>query len=88
MDELDKLKESIIDRYKMTLSLNGNDLCKEIDTVLPDDLDLMRSKAICYCNFYTNKNGVDAKLYQKCRKYLEHVHYYEKKLNNGLKIEY
>ena len=51
MDELDKLKEIIIERYEMTLSLNGNDLCKEIDSVLPDDLDLMRSKAICYCNF-------------------------------------
>lgn len=51
MDELDKLKESIIDRYEMALSLNGDELCKEIDCVLPDDLDLMRSKAICYCFF-------------------------------------
>ena len=62
MDELDKLKVSIIDRYEMALDLIGDEICKEIDSVLSDDLDLMKSKAICYCIFYTNKkNGVDTK---------------------------
>ena len=77
MGELDKLKESIIDRYEMTL-LNGDEICKEIDSVLSDDLDLMRMKAHCYCVFYTNKkNGVDTKLYEKCKNYLNHDRYYE-----------
>ena len=77
MDELDKIKESIIDRYEMALALNGDEICKEIDSVLSDDLDLMRMKAHCYCLFYTNKNGVDTKLYEKCKKYLNHYRYYE-----------
>ena len=55
MDELDKLKESIIDRYEMALSLNGDEICKEIDSILPDDLDLMRNKAYWCCVFYTGK---------------------------------
>ena len=75
MDELDKLKESMIDRYEMALALIGD----EIDSKLPDDLILMKMKAHCYCVFYTNrKNGVDSKLYEKCRKYLDHERYYEK----------
>ena len=52
MDELDKLKENIIGRYNMALALNGDEICKEIDSILPDDLDLMRMKAHCYCLFY------------------------------------
>ena len=77
MDELDKLKESIIDRYEMALALNGDEICKEIDSILSDDLDLMRVKAHCYCLFYTNKNRIDTKLYEKCKKYLNHYRYYE-----------
>ena len=76
MYELDKLKESIIDRYEMALSLNGDEICKEIDSLFSDDLDLMRMKANYYCLFYINKNG-DTKLYEKCKNYLNHHRYYE-----------
>ena len=83
MDELDKLKESIIDRYEMALSLNGDEICKEIDSILPDDLDLMRVKAYWCCVLYTvKKNNFDTKLYEKCKKYLDHYHYYENLKNN------
>ena len=79
MDELDQLKKDTFDRYELALALNGDEICKEIDSVLSDDLDLIRIKAHCYCVFYTNrKNGVDSKLYEKCRKYLDHERYYEK----------
>ena len=80
MDELDKFKKDTFDRYELALALNGDEICKEIDSVLSDDLDLIRIKAHCYCVFYANrKNGVDSKLYEKCRKYLDHERYYEKK---------
>ena len=61
----------------MALALNGDEICKEIDSILSDDLDLMRMKAHCYCLFYTNKNGVDTKLYEKCTNYLNHDRHYE-----------
>ena len=76
MDELDKLKESIIDRYEMTLALIGDEICKEIDSKLPDDLELMRKKAICYCEFLKNKKH-DNELKEKCKKYLNYVNYYQ-----------
>lgn len=79
MEELDKLKKDISHRYEIALALNGYEICKKIDSVLSDDSDLMRIKANFYCVFYTNrKNGVDTKLYEKCRKYLDHDCYYEK----------
>ena len=82
MEELDKMKKDIIDRYEMALALNGDEICKEIDSILSDDLDFMRIKAHCYCVFYTNKHGVDSKLYEKCRKYLDHDHYFKEMKNN------
>ena len=77
MDELDKLKESIIGRYEMALALNGDEICKEIDSIFSDDLDLMRMKAHCYCFFYTRINRCDTKLYEKCKKYLNHYRYFK-----------
>ena len=61
----------------MALSLNGDELCKEIDSVIPDDLDLMRRKAICYCLFLIyDKNIGNKELKEKCEKYLEHHKFY------------
>ena len=77
MDELDKLKESIIDRYEMALALNGDEICKEIDSILSDDIELMKFKAHCYCVFYTNRNCDNEKLYEKCKKYLDHYRYFK-----------
>ena len=61
----------------MALALNGDEICKEIDSILSDDLDLMKMKAHCYCVFYTNKNRIDTELYEKCRKYLDHDRYFK-----------
>ena len=52
MEELDKFKKSMIGRYEMALALIGDEICKEIDSEVPDDLELMRKKAICYCDFF------------------------------------
>ena len=72
MNELDKLKESMIDRYEMALALIGDEICEEIDSKLPDDLELMRKKAICYCDFLKCKKDIkDEKLKEKCLKYLK-----------------
>ena len=58
MEELDKLKKDICDRYEMALALIGDEIFKEIDSKLPDDLELLRKKAICYCVFFTNSKMV------------------------------
>ena len=83
MEGLDKMKKDIIDTYEMALALNGDEICKEIDSVLPDDLDLMKVKAYWYCVIYTDKEkNVDSKLYKKFKKYLKHYEFCNKMKNN------
>ena len=79
MEELNKLKKDMIVRYEMALALIGDEICKEIDSKLPDDLYLMRKKAICYCECFKSKKDInDEQLKEKCLKYLAHVICYKK----------
>ena len=74
MEELDKLKKDISDRYEMALALNGDEICKDIDSVLSNDLDLMRMKAHCYCLFYLKTRTNDVTLPQRCSSSLLWLH--------------
>ena len=78
MEELDKLKESTIIKYEMALALIGDEICEEIDSKLPDDLELMRKKAICYCDFLKNIKHDDDELKEKCKKYLNYLIYHQR----------
>ena len=81
MDELDKMKK----KYEMNLALNGDEISKEIESMLPDDIELMKEKARCYFFFkYISKNRDDLELYEKCKKYLDHFRYYENILRNSM----
>ena len=79
MDDLDKIKKRFIDGYESTLSIEGDEICKEVYSLISDDFDLMREKARAYCYLCTviKKGVVDTKLHDKCKKYLKHLRYYE-----------
>ena len=79
MENFDKLKKQLIDGYEPTLVIEGDEICKEIDSLLSDDFDLMREKARTYCYFCTEikKGVVDTKLHDKCEKYLKNLRYHE-----------
>ena len=81
MEELDKMKKDIIDRYEMALALNGDEICKEIDSILSDDLELMMVKASCYCVFYIDRIDANKELKKKCQDYLDNLRYYERIAN-------
>ena len=36
----------------MALAIEREEICKEIDSILSDDFNLMIKKAICYCEFF------------------------------------
>ena len=72
MEEFDKIKESMIERYKMLLALKEDEICKEIDSEFSDDIDLMLNKAVCYCEFLKFKKNVNLELKEKCCKYLDY----------------
>ena len=78
MDDLDKIKNRFIDGYETSLSIEGDEICKEIDSSLSDDFDLMREKGRLYYYLCTTvEKGVSKELKEKCEKYLKHLRYYE-----------
>ena len=78
MDDLDKIKSLFIDEYETTLSIEGDEICKEVDSLLSDDFDLMTTKARAYCFFCTTvEKGISKELKEKCEKYLNHLRFYE-----------
>ena len=79
MEHFDKFIDQLLDSYESTLAIEGKEICKEIDSILPDDFDLIREKARGYCNLCTGmeKDEFDTLLKEKCKKYLKHLRFYD-----------
>ena len=77
MDHFDKLKNQLVNSYESTVAIEGDEICKEVDSLISDNFALLREKAHTYCYICTEmKKDVDTKLYDKCEKYLKHLRYY------------
>ena len=72
MVDFKKFEEQLLSSYESTLAVEGREICKEVDSILGDDFDLIRYKANAYCLFYTDPKRVDIdeKIVEKCRKFL------------------
>ena len=68
-----KFENQLIDSYESTLSVEEYEICKEVDFILSDDIDLIRDKANVYCLLCTSlkKDKIDTKLFERCKKYLD-----------------
>ena len=64
MDHIDKFINQLVDSYESTLAVEGDEICKEVDSLISYDFDLMRMKARTYCYFYTEIKKV--MLIQNC----------------------
>lgn len=69
MEHFEKLKKEFIEKYESTLAIEGNEICKEIDSLFPDDIFLSIEKASAYCDHC--RCNVDTKLQDKCEKYIK-----------------
>ena len=78
MDHFEKFDKQLLSSYESTLALEGREICKEVDSILGDDFDLLRYKANAYCLFCTDPKRVDidAKLVERCKKYLDDMRNY------------
>ena len=47
-----KIENQLIISYKLTLAIEGEKICKEIDSILGDYEDLVVEKANTYCLFF------------------------------------
>ena len=73
MGDFELFESKLISSYESTLAVEGREICKEVDSILEDDIDLLREKALAYCLLCKDlkKDVLDVKLIERCRKYLD-----------------
>ena len=78
MDHFEKFENQLLSSYESTLAVEAEEICKEVDSLLSDDIDLIREKVNVYCLRCTSfkKDVIDTKLYERCKKYLDDMRNY------------
>ena len=70
MKNLKNLKKQLLSSYESTLAVEGREICKEVESLIKDDHELLTEKANAYCLFCTDpkRADIDEKIVEKCRK--------------------
>ena len=78
MESFEKYENQLLNSYESTLAIEGKKICKEIDSMLGDNDELLVEKANTYCLFLTHPErfGFDPKLVKRCKKYLDDMRNY------------
>ena len=86
MDHFEKFENQLISSYESTLAQEGEEICKEVDSLIQDDHELLIEKANAYCLLCTDPKRVDIdeKIVEKCRKYISDFSNF-KYIKNNLK---
>ena len=79
MDHFEKFENQLLSSYESTLAIEGEEICKEVDSILEDDHEFLVEKANAYCLFCTDPKRVDIdeKLFERCKKYLDDMRNYK-----------
>ena len=72
---MEQIEKQFITSYLSILAKEGKEICKEVDSIICDNDELMVEKANTYCQFISSfKVGcVDKKLVERCKNYIENV---------------
>ena len=72
---MEKFENQLLNSYESTLAIEGKKICKEIDSMLGENDELLIEKANVYCSLFTNLKilGLDTKLVDRCRKFLKDI---------------
>ena len=78
MDHFEKFENQLRSSYESTLAIEGEEICKEVDSILEDDDEFLVEKANAYCLFCTDSKrvNIDEKLFERCKKYLDDIRNY------------
>ena len=78
MDHFEKFENQLLSSYESTLAVEGEEICKEDDSLIQDDDELLIEKANAYCRFCTDPKrvNIDEKLFDKCKNYLNDLRNY------------
>ena len=72
MEHFEKFENQLLSSYESTLAVEGAEICKEVDSLIQDDHELLIEKANAYCNHCIGlkKDVIDTKLLERCKKYM------------------
>ena len=59
MDHFEKFENQLISSYESTLAVEGREICKEVESLISDDDELLIEKANAYCLFCTDPKRVN-----------------------------
>ena len=78
MDDFENFEKQLLSSYESTLAVEGEEICKEVDSILEDNYELLVEKANAYCLFCTDPKrvNIDEKLFERCKKYLDDIRNY------------
>ena len=78
MDHFEKFEKQLISSYESTLAVEGREICKEVESLIKDDHELLIEKANAYCLFCTDPKrvNIDKNLFDRCKKYLKDLRNY------------
>ena len=76
MDHFEKFENQLLSSYESTVE--GEEICKEVDSILEDYHELLIEKANAYCLLCTDPKrvNIDEKIVEKCRKFLDNLRKY------------
>ena len=77
---MEKFENQLLSSYESTLAVEGKEICKEVDSIIRDNDELLVEKANTYCMFLTHPKrlGFDPKLVERCKKYLNDMNSYSR----------
>ena len=72
------LKKQLLSSYESTLAVEGREICKEVESLIKDDHELLIEKANAYCLFCTDPKrvNIDKNLFDRCKKHLKDLRNY------------
>ena len=78
MDHFEKFENQLLSSYESTLAVEGREICKEVESLIKDDHELLIEKANAYCLFCTDPKRVDIdkNLFERCKKFLDNLRNY------------
>ena len=77
---MEQIEKQFITSYQSTLAKEGKEICKEVDSIICNNDELMIEKANTYCMFIAKLKSLDfdPKLVDKCKKYLIDMNTYSR----------
>ena len=90
---MEQIEKQFINSYQSTLAKKGKEICKEVDSIIRDNDELLVEKAYVYSTFIFSHSldGVDSKLVERCQNYIDDLVNFQdykttfKKVNNNRK---